>query len=113
MNQVKGTMTLLEVEALRDRVAANSARIERLEDENARLRELVKSGGSYDFACQVTGYRKQTLYNMVSRKSIPYTVRLGKPWFEIDDLKKWMDDPVEYNREYWEKKYVSELKTAS
>lgn len=110
---VLGTMTLLEVERMRDTVLKLSERVALLEDETARLRQLAKTGGSYDFAAQVTGYARQTLYSKVSKKNIPYTVRLGKPWFEIEDLEKWMDDPKGYNREYWENQIVSDIKKAS
>lgn len=80
----------------------------RVDDLEAELAALgVRNEGSYDFAESVTGYSRNTLYNKVTTKQIPYELRLGRPWFIRYHLEEWMKDKS-YNDEYWTRKLVIE-----
>ena len=101
-------MLVIDIIEQQNKITALLARMEAAEKEITYLRKLAKTGGRYDFAVEVTGYTRQTLYNKVSMGKIPYRVRMGKPWFDLEHLEKWMDDH-RYNEEYWGKKVISEL----
>ena len=105
-------MILRQFESIFDSLPTLESRVQTLEAEVIHLRGLVDSGGGYDFAAQLTGYSKQTLYNKVSQKLIPHRIRLGKPWFDREELEKWMDDP-KYNDEYWERIIISKIKQSA
>ena len=102
------SITLQEIEIAVQKITALESRLDELEQQAISLRKSVKSGGGYDFAEDITGYNRNTLYNKVSQKKIPYEFRLGKPWFERAHLEAWMKDPS-YNDRYWEKQLLGSI----
>ena len=73
--------------------------IEKLEEYNSRLArveslllqpvEKEQIEGGYEFAAEVLGYAKKTLYKYKSEGSIPYKEIRGKVIFNKKDLEEW------------------------
>ena len=50
--------------------------------------------GDVAFACQITGYKPQTIYIKAGRGEIPHIKRDGKLWFEKTALLKWIETGI-------------------
>lgn len=54
--------------------------------------QLTNRIGGIELAVEVTGMAKQTVYNMVSQRTLPHSKRGGRIFFEEEVLRNWMVD---------------------
>lgn len=54
--------------------------------------EPVPEIGGIDLAMSITGYKRQTLYELVSRRQIPFIKKSGRLFFSRHDLMKWLNE---------------------
>ena len=75
---------LNELETLMEKVIQRA-----LKDNNHSVKESSEFGG-VELAEEITGYKKQSIYQMVSSHQIPFIKRRGKLQFSRSDLIKWL-----------------------
>lgn len=67
--------------------------IRKLKDPKATGANQIEWGG-VDFASQITGYKRQTIYIKAGKGKIPHIKRDGKLWFEKTALIKYIETGV-------------------
>jgi hypothetical protein len=79
-------LRLDELELLIDKIVSKTLQ------RNSYPASIVSEFGGISLAEEITGYKKQSIYQMVSCRQIPFIKKQGKLFFSRQDLLKWLQE---------------------
>jgi hypothetical protein len=65
--------------------------LEYLQNSKSKQVSTDKEWGGVAMACEITGYKPQTIYTKAGQKQIPHLKRDGRLWFKRSDLIEWIE----------------------